>query len=104
MEETLGISVEPLSREEARSQRLSTVADAGGGMLVTDVAEDGPAYRRIAPSEQGPDVILSVEGKPVRTRAEFREALKGVKAGDVVTLNVYNPRVGGERLVRLRAR
>ena len=104
MEEALGVAVEPLSREEARNERLTVVAEAGGGMVVTDVAGDGPAYRRLVLPEDGPDVILSVNKKPVRNRAEFREALKTVKSGEVVTLHVYNPRAPGERVVRLRAK
>jgi serine protease Do len=103
-EEALGIAVEPMSRDDARNQRLTGVAEAGGGMLVTEVVPDGPAYRRLVAPEDGPDVILSVNDQPVRSRAELREALKDVKAGDVVTLSVYNPRAPGrERIVRLRA-
>ncbi|HXF95640.1 MAG TPA: Do family serine endopeptidase [Gemmatimonadales bacterium] len=105
MEEALGISVEPLSAQEARDERLREVVEAGGGMLVTDVSPDGPAYQRLLPPDQGgPDVILRINGQPVRTRAEFRKALEGVKAGDIVTLQVYNPRFGAQRVVRLRAR
>ncbi|MGH7699734.1 MAG: Do family serine endopeptidase [Gemmatimonadales bacterium] len=108
MEETLGISLEPLTAQEARSQRISAVADAGGGMVVTGVSPDGPAYQRLAPPGQGgPDIILRLNGKPVRNRAEFREALKDVKPGGVVTLEVFNPSVGdggARRIVRLRAK
>ena len=43
-EEALGISVEPLTTEEARAERISVVADAGGGMLVTAVALVLPSF------------------------------------------------------------
>jgi serine protease Do len=106
VEPSLGIAVQPLTAQEARSQRINVVAEAGGGMVVTDVSPDGPAYRQLASPDDpgGPDVILKMNGKEVRTRAEFRDALKGVKTGDIVTLQVYNARLGAQRVVRLRAK
>jgi serine protease Do len=106
VEESLGIAVQPLTAQEARSQRITVVADAGGGMVVTDVSPDGPAYRQLASPDDpgGPDVILKMNGKEVRTRAEFRDALKSVKSGEIVTLQVYNARLGAQRVVRLRAK
>jgi serine protease Do len=60
MEESLGISVQPLSPQEARAQRITAVAEAGGGMVVTGVSQDGPAFRQLAAPDDpgGPDVIL----------------------------------------------
>jgi serine protease Do len=107
MEEAIGISVQPLTTEEARAERITAVADAGGGLLVTSVAPDGPAYQKLLPPDEGgPDIILKVNGQPVRTRAEFRKALEPVKAGNIVTLHVYGagPRLGAQRVVRLRAK
>jgi serine protease Do len=110
-EETLGISVEPLSQEDAREPSLRAVARAGGGLAVTSVSPDGPAYQKLVdPSGAGggyPDIILKVNGQATRTRAEFRAALATVKAGDIVTLAVlgYGPPDGWtQRVVRLRAR
>src|SRR6266487_1348309 len=108
-EETLGISVEPLSQEDAREPSLRAVARAGGGLAVTAVSPDGPAYNKLGdPSGGGyPDIILKVNGQPTRTRAEFRAALAAVKSGDIVTLAVltYGPPDGwAQRVVRLRAR
>ena len=56
-----------------------------------------------------PDVIVSVNGQPTRTRAQFRDALRKVKPGDVVTLQVLSrssdsPNGWVGRVVRLRAR
>jgi S1-C subfamily serine protease len=50
----------------------------------------------------GPDIIISVEGKPVRTEADLRAALKDEKTGSVVTLRVYNPRQQGRRIERIK--
>src|SRR5205809_2390932 len=111
-EETLGISVEPLSQDDRQDTRLSAVfAQAGGGMVVTEVSPDVPAYGRLFSADDGgPDIIVSVNGTPTRTRAAFREALRKVKSGDIVTLQVMthtgDPSSNGwsSRIVRLRAR
>ncbi len=110
-EETLGISVEALTQEDARDARLRPVVEAGGGLVVTDVSPDGPAYQRLASSDDpgGPDIIIAVNATPTRTRAAFREALRKVKPGDVVTLQVLSrspdsPNGWAGRVVRLRAR
>jgi serine protease Do len=104
-EETLGISVEPLSQEDARDPTLRAVARAGGGLVVTEVSPDGPAYQELAdPASGGPDIILKVNGQPTRTRAEFRAALAGAKAGDIVTLTVLSrgPNRWQQRIVRIK--
>src|SRR6266568_1593175 len=109
-EDVLGISVEPLTQEDARDARLRPVVQRGGGLLVTDVSPDGPAYQRLFSSDDGgPDIIVAVNGQPTRTRAEFREALRRVKPGEVVTLQVLYrsadaPDGWAGRIVRLRTR
>jgi serine protease Do len=108
-EEMLGISVEPLSAEDARDPRFRPVMRNGGGLIVTDVSPDGPAYRRLVTADDGgPDIIVAVNGKPTRTRQELREALKSVKRGDIVTLRVLTrsrdaPDGWAGRIVNLRA-
>ena len=105
-EETLGISVEPLSQEDAREPTLRAVARSGGGLVVTEVDPDGPAYQELAdPSNGGPDIILKVNGQPTRTRTEFRAALAGAKSGDIVTLTVLSrlsPTRWQQRVVRIK--
>ncbi|HEV8264531.1 MAG TPA: Do family serine endopeptidase [Gemmatimonadales bacterium] len=106
-EEALGISVEPLSQEDAQEPGLRVVARAGGGLVVTDVSPDGPAFEKLADATNGvPDIILKVNGAPTRTRAEFRTALAAVKSGDIVTLTVLHRFPDGwqQQIVRLRAR
>src|SRR5438094_432561 len=71
-EEMLGISVEPLTQDDARDVRLRSVLERGGGLVVTDVSPEGPAYQRLQASDDpgGPDIIVAVNAVPTRTRAE----------------------------------
>ncbi len=73
---------------------------------MTDVSPDGPAYRKLSAAQGNPDLILEVNGKPVRSRADFRTALDGVKTGDIVTLELLRRSPDGwdTAIVRLRAR
>jgi S1-C subfamily serine protease len=74
------------------------------GLLVTDVAPGGPAYGEIVDGEGGgaPDIILEVESKAVKTVADLRAALKGYKAGDIVSLSIYNAQAKAKRIERIR--
>jgi hypothetical protein len=47
-------------------------------------------------------VILSVEGTAVRSPEELRAALGQVKAGEIVTLRVYNVPAKAKRIERVR--
>src|SRR5712691_10746000 len=106
MDKTLGISVEPLSQENVRDQDLRQVMRSGGGLIVSQVSPEGPAYQRLADASEGnPDLILKVNGVQTGSRAELRQALSGVKHGDIVTLTVLYSTSDGwqQRVVRLRA-
>jgi serine protease Do len=97
----LGISVEPVTPDVAQQLQLPPNMR---GLVVTDVTPGGPAWQTLYddPQQNGPDVILSVEGKPVRTEADLRNALKAEKPGSIVTLGIYNPRAQGRRVERIR--
>jgi serine protease Do len=97
----LGISVEPVTQDVA--QQLQLPANMRG-LLVTDVTPGGPSWETLYddPQRNGPDIILSVEGKPVKTEADLRNALKGEKPGNIVTVGVYNPRAQGRRVERIK--
>ena len=96
----LGISVQSL--DDATARRFEIPADARG-LVVTDVAEDGPASDNLTPLRRGgPDVILAVEGTTVRTPAELRAALERATGGDVVTLRVYHAPSQTRRVERVR--
>jgi len=107
MEEPLGISVQLLSQENARDPSLRAVMRSGGGLVVAQVSPDGPSYAHLVDDSQGyPDIILKVNGEPTRTRAELRQALSGVKSGQIVTLTVLSSTPDGwqQRIVRVRAK
>jgi len=109
MERALGISVEPLSQENVRDPDLRQVMRSGGGLIVSQVSPDGPAFRRLSDASSGysnPDIILKVNGVATGSRAELRRALAGVKKGDIVTLTVLSSTSEDgwqQRVVRLRA-
>ena len=97
----LGITVEPVTADVAQQLQLPSNMR---GLVVTDVTPGGPSWETLFddPQRNGPDIILSVEGKPVRTEAELRTALKSENPGSIVTLGVYNPRAQGRRVERIR--
>jgi serine protease Do len=107
LENKLGIAVEPLSQENVQDSQLRQVVRSGGGLIVTQVSPDGPAYQHLADASQGnnPDIILKVNGAQTGSRAELRQALAGVKHGDIVTLTVLYSTGDGwqQRIVRVRA-
>ncbi len=97
----LGISVEPVSSDAAVELQLP--ADTRG-LIVTDVVPGGPSWEVLVddPQRGGPDIILSVEGKAVRTEADLRKALLAEKPGSIVTLRIYNARAQNRRVERIR--
>jgi len=107
-ERSLGITVEPLTQEDARDQQLRAIARSGGALVVTQVSPDGPAYQRLYDANSGypPDLILKVNGTPTHTRTEFRQAIARVRSGEIVTLTVMSRTPDGwqQHVVRLRAK
>jgi len=96
----LGISVTPTN--DAAVRELALPADVQG-LVVEGVNDTSPASGRLATvANGGPDVILSVEGTPVRTAEELRNTLRDRKAGEIVTLRVYNVPSKTRRVERLR--
>src|SRR3954452_24905135 len=96
----LGVTVQSLDREDV--QQLDLAANQRG-VLVTGVTPGGPAYGEVAgPDNGGPDVILDLEGKPVKNPADLRQALKNYKAGDIVSLRIYNTQAKNRRIERIR--
>jgi S1-C subfamily serine protease len=70
---------------------------------VTDVTPGGPSYGEVAePENGGPDIILELEGKAIKTPGDLRAALKSFKSGDIVSLTLYNTQVKTRRIERLR--
>jgi serine protease Do len=96
----LGLTVQPVDQDVARRFELSPDQR---GLLVTTVAPGGPSYGEVAdPNNGGPDIILEVEGKPVKSSADLQQALKNYKADDIVTLRLYNTQAKTKRIERIR--
>lgn len=96
----LGISVEPVTADLAQQLQLPSNVR---GLIVTDVTPGGPAWDTLVDDPRnGPDIIVSVEGKPVKTETDLRNALKAEKPGSIITLGVYNARAQGRRVDRIR--
>jgi serine protease Do len=97
----LGISVEPVGPDAAAELQLPPNTN---GLIVTDVTPGGPAWEVLFddPQRGGPDIILSIEGKAVRTESDLRKALLAEKPGSIVTLRIFNPRAESRRVERIR--
>jgi serine protease Do len=88
---SLGITVEPGTEAGVR------------GLVVTAVDQEGPSADHIAgPDNGGPDVILSVEGKEVRTPADLKAALREAGRGSIVELRIFNAQEGTRRVERVK--
>jgi serine protease Do len=75
----LGLAYQELGDQLARYFKVE------GGVLVTDVDEDGPAGK--AGIKAG-DVIVRIGGKTVRDGSDVREALRDVEPGSTATIGV----------------
>jgi len=96
----LGLTVQPVDQDAIQQLGLSSEQR---GLIVTGVAPGGPAQGEVAdPNSGGPDILLSVEGKPVKAASDLRQVLKSYKAGDIVTLKLYNTRAKSNRIERIR--
>jgi serine protease Do len=96
----LGLTVQPVDQTAARELDLGPDQR---GLIVTAVTPGGPAQGEVAePNNGGPDILLSVEGKAVKGTGDLRQVLKNYKAGDIVTLKLYNTRAKTNRIERIR--
>jgi serine protease Do len=96
----LGLTVQPVDQDAAQQFQLDPSQQ---GLLVTGVAPGGPAYGEVAePETGGPDIILTLEGKPVKSVKDLNDALKGFKKGDIVSLRIYNTQAKNRRIERIR--
>jgi len=89
----LGIEVEDLTGEVRRALNLPSEVR---GVVVASVERYGPFARRAGGGSRGM-VITRINRRPVENVTEYRQALKDVKPGDVVGLDLYNPD-GGARI------
>jgi serine protease Do len=96
----LGLTVQPLDQETVRQLDL---APDQRGLLVTGVTAGGPSHGEVAePDAGGPDILLELEGKSLKSSADLRQALKSYKSGDIVSLRIYNTQAKTRRIERIR--
>jgi serine protease Do len=96
----LGVTVAPVTEDDVARLKLTP---AQRGLLVTDVSAGGPSWGELVDADRGgPDIILEVEGKPVKSTGDLREMLKGMKPGEIVSLRVYNTQAKSRRVERIK--
>jgi serine protease Do len=87
--EKLGLTVTPVPAELITTANIA--APYRNGLLVTDVAAPGPAYRKVFERQ---DIILQILSpgarRDVKTPADLERAISSLKPGDTVTLLLYN--------------
>ena len=98
--DNIGISVAPLSAAQAEQARIPA---AQRGLRVTDVDVAGSARGKLFP---GFDVITEIvfprPRRAVRTVGDLEAAVKPLRAGDVITVTVYDTRTRESRVETLR--
>jgi serine protease Do len=97
----LGASVAPVNSQLRENYEIPANVN---GLVITTVDPDSPAADALNSAEDrgGPDVIVAVEGKPVRTEADLQSALRAVGPGKIATLRVYSVAQGQFGVKRLR--
>jgi len=97
----LGVTVQPLSQDDLAALKL-TARDQG--LAITNVRPGGPAWERLSARRGAPDIITAVEGKPVHSEADLRDALRHPGPGNIVSLDVVTPTQSGplRRIVRVK--
>jgi serine protease Do len=95
----LGASFRTVTDEMANELNLP---DGIHGVVATSVDDSGPLDGHLVDASQGPDVIQSVEGKPVRNVVELRQVVDGFHAGEIVTLQIWNAQSRHARVERVR--
>lgn len=85
----LGVSVQPVTSDVRSTLELPSSVN---GLVVTEVDPTGPASGSLtgADSQLGPDIIVSVEGKSVRSERDLEATLASIGNGHIATLRVYN--------------
>lgn len=83
----MGVNISDVTEEIAKDQNLKEI----NGVYVADVTEDGAAK---AAGLQAKDVIVAVNGEPVKTTADLQEKINRYRPGDKV--NVTYLRKGRE--------
>ena len=89
----IGVSIQDVSPDLARGLKL----DNTDGVVVSEVVRNSPASRG---GLQEGDIILSMDGKPAESVAQFRNRVSRTKPGERVRLSLL--RDGGKQTVDVR--
>jgi serine protease Do len=90
--ERLGISVAPVPEEIVSARRVGT--EYRSGLLVTDVSARGPAYRELFSNRDIIVRVLHPVRKDIRSASDLEQAVASLKAGDVLSLLVWDTAQG----------
>jgi serine protease Do len=82
----LGISVAPVSTEIAAQSRLTAPVR---GVLITDVIPGGPAESELFRNDVITEVLYPAPRRAILTPRDLDDALKRLKNGDYISLNVF---------------
>lgn len=102
VKERLGVTVAAITPDLIRQLEIPNTVK---GVVIETVDPYGPADNLLLAPPAGVDIITEVEGKPIRTEADLRAAVRSARAGEVVSLNVLSPRQDGKpvsRIVRIK--
>ena len=95
----LGITVEPLSESFARAAGVPATVK---GIHVSDVDVSSGARGKLFDSDIITEIVYPRPRRAVRTAADLQSVLNGLKAGDVITLGIYNVQQKGARVESIR--
>ena len=98
----LGIEVRAIAPQQRGDPRLAAIG--AKGLVVAGVVPESPAENRLVPANMpgGPDIIVSVDEQPVASEDDLVAALRRVKPGNVVAIEVYNYDSQNRRIVFVR--
>ena len=89
----LGVVIQPLSDELKAEFKFA----GDHGILIGDVSEDGPAAK--AGLQEG-DIVVSLNGKPVKEVNQFRNMVAAIEPGTTVEIGIF--RAGAEKVIKAR--
>ncbi len=95
----LGISVEPLTDVFVRAAGIPTTVK---GVRVASVDVGSGARGKLFDSDVITEIVFPRPRRAVRTTADLQQALSGLKAGDVITLGVFNTQQKANRVETVR--
>ncbi len=98
--EALGISFSPVPAQIATDAKLPVNRQ---GVLITDVVPLGASYQKLGERDVIFEILYPAPRRTIKSPADLQAALKSLKNGDYVSLNVRSlAQGGGDRVVNIR--